>query len=77
MLAKVGAEVRRAGAMARAMFASALAAALSALTWFFLMAGAGAALIVFGVLQLAGFGWACIAGGVFLLVGAAFVRKAL
>jgi hypothetical protein len=53
------------------------AIALSALLWFVLLGAAGIGLIVAGVYVLAGFGWALISAGVFLLLVTALVGRGM
>lgn len=51
--------------------------AVSPMLWFLLTAFGGAALVAHGVNILAGSGWASVAGGVFLLLGAAFISRGM
>ena len=51
--------------------------AVSALVWFVVLGLGGTAMIVAGVAILFGLGWSFIAGGVFMLLGASFIRKGM
>jgi len=50
---------------------------LSAITWLFICAFAGAAVMTAGVFILAGVGWALIAVGVFLFAVAGLIRTGI
>jgi hypothetical protein len=49
----------------------------SAMVWLLLLSLGGAISTVYGVLLIAGQGWACIAAGAFLMAGAAVIHRGL
>jgi hypothetical protein len=61
----------------RAVLSAVAEHAISAMAWFLILGLGGTAMIVTGVLVLFGAGWAFIAGGVFLLLGSAFIRRGM
>ncbi len=69
--------ITRALAAGASLLAVVGAIALSALLWFVLLGAAGIGLIVAGVYVLAGFGWALITAGVFLLLVTALVGRGM
>ncbi|MFS2047553.1 hypothetical protein ACEN9J_03095 [Variovorax sp. Varisp41] len=72
-----GKTITRALAAGASLLAVVGAIALSALLWFVLLGAAGIGLVVAGVYVLAGFGWALITAGVFLLLVTALVGRGM
>jgi hypothetical protein len=74
----LGSNIARKALTAIGAWLSVVAAqAVSALVWFLILGLGGTAMIVAGVCLLFGAGWAFIAGGVFMLLGSAFIRKGM
>lgn len=61
----------------RNVFSVTSAVVTSALLWIVIISLAGAGCIIFGIHMLAGDAWACIAGGISLLLLAALIRRGL
>jgi hypothetical protein len=74
----LGSNITRKALTAIGAWLSVVAAqAVSALAWFLILGLGGTAMIVAGVCLLFGAGWAFIAGGAFMLLGSAFIRKGM